>query len=110
VKLSPQEKKHLSYLRDRRNDYGENDKASRKAIPLRKRLTARAFRRVSNHLLSKDRLKVTEAEAEDVEGKILVAKRKSQHQWKKVSDVPLGEYLARKRERRARRVPNGGTD
>lgn len=32
----PQEKKALSYARDRRNGYGENDKSSRKAIPARK--------------------------------------------------------------------------
>jgi hypothetical protein len=33
---SPQEKKALSYELDRRNAYGQNDKAARKAIPLRK--------------------------------------------------------------------------
>ena len=30
---SPQEKKALSYAKDRRNTYGENDKSSRKNIP-----------------------------------------------------------------------------
>lgn len=30
---SPQEKKRLSYAKDRRNDYGENDKSSRKNVP-----------------------------------------------------------------------------
>jgi hypothetical protein len=29
---TPQEKKHLSYAKDRRNTYGENSKSSRKAI------------------------------------------------------------------------------
>jgi hypothetical protein len=33
VRRSPQEKKALSYAKDRRNDYGENDKSSRKNIP-----------------------------------------------------------------------------
>jgi len=30
---TPQQKKAESYANDRRNTYGENDKASRKAIP-----------------------------------------------------------------------------
>lgn len=34
---SPQEKKALSYARDRRNVYGENDKSSRKNIRRNKR-------------------------------------------------------------------------
>ncbi len=42
---SPQDKKRLSRERDGRNDYGENDKASRKAIPAFKRRTVRAERR-----------------------------------------------------------------
>lgn len=33
---TPQDKKALSYAKDRRNTYGENDKSSRKAIPARK--------------------------------------------------------------------------
>jgi hypothetical protein len=36
VKRNPGEKKRLSYAKDCRNSYGENDKASRKLIPLRK--------------------------------------------------------------------------
>src|SRR5690242_19968738 len=38
----PPAKKHLSYERDRRNTYGENDKSSRKNIPVGKRLAVRA--------------------------------------------------------------------
>jgi hypothetical protein len=41
---SPQERKALSYAKDRRNTYGENDKASRKAIPLRKAQESRKDR------------------------------------------------------------------
>jgi hypothetical protein len=41
---SPQEKKKLSYERDRVNVYGENDKASRKRIPKFKATTKRALR------------------------------------------------------------------
>jgi hypothetical protein len=43
--MTPQEKKRLSYERDRRNTYGENDKSSRKNIPRGKRLASRAGRR-----------------------------------------------------------------
>ncbi len=32
ARRTPQEKKALSYVKDRRNDYGENDKSSRKNI------------------------------------------------------------------------------
>jgi len=37
---TPQEKKQLSYDRDRRSIYGENDKSSRKNIPLSKQRAA----------------------------------------------------------------------
>jgi hypothetical protein len=49
---SPQEKKALSYAKDRRNAYGENDKASRKAIPLRKAGENRQDRRKTKHDLT----------------------------------------------------------
>ncbi|UGT42762.1 hypothetical protein LTV02_04940 [Nocardia yamanashiensis] len=39
---SPQEKKSLSYAKDRRNDYGENDKSSRRNIRRNKRFPHRA--------------------------------------------------------------------
>lgn len=41
---SPQEKKALSYAKDRRNLYGENDKSSRKNIRRNKRIPHRADR------------------------------------------------------------------
>jgi hypothetical protein len=48
---SPQEKKRLSYSRDRRNYYGENDKSSRKNIARHKRRRHRAERHsVRQHL------------------------------------------------------------
>jgi hypothetical protein len=42
---SPQEKKSLSCANDRRNTYRENDKASRKLIPLRKAQESRQGKR-----------------------------------------------------------------
>jgi hypothetical protein len=49
---SPQEKKALSYANDRRNAYRENDKASRKLIPLRKAQESRQDRRKVGQELS----------------------------------------------------------
>src|SRR4028119_181715 len=44
---TPQEKKRLSYAKDRRNTYGENDKSSRKNIRRRKRHPNRSNRRTA---------------------------------------------------------------
>ncbi|MGV7735090.1 hypothetical protein PJI18_09910 [Mycobacterium kansasii] len=44
ARRSPQEKKRLSYDKDRRSRYGESDKGSRKAVPLHKRKVNRANR------------------------------------------------------------------
>ena len=44
---TPAEKKRLSYERDGRNTYGQNDKASRNAIPLFKAKSHRKARRIS---------------------------------------------------------------
>jgi hypothetical protein len=43
---TPQEKKKLSYMKDRRNTYGENGKSSRKSIRLSKALNEPATRRI----------------------------------------------------------------
>jgi hypothetical protein len=49
---TPQDKKSLSYAKDRRNTYGENDKSSRKAIPARKAGESRKVRRKANQVLT----------------------------------------------------------
>ena len=49
---TPQEKKVLSYEHDRRNSYGQNDKASRKAIPARKASENRKSRRKAGQSLA----------------------------------------------------------
>ena len=50
---TPQEKKILSYAKDCRNNYGENDKSSRKAIPRRKQQQRQNERRVLKANLKK---------------------------------------------------------
>lgn len=51
---TPQQKKYFSYLRDGRTSFGENDKASRRAIPRRKAWARRALRRKMHLLMQVD--------------------------------------------------------
>jgi hypothetical protein len=97
AKRSPQEKKKLSYAKDRRNVYGENDKASRKNIPKRKAAESRKDRRkVGQSLSAVPRL--DEATVDIVES----SARNDVERiggWRKSPDQPLAEYLGRKRTR-----------
>lgn len=49
---SPQEKKALSYQKDRRSDHGQNDKAARRLVPLRKALANRRLRHADKQALA----------------------------------------------------------
>ncbi|WP_449415161.1 hypothetical protein [Ochrobactrum teleogrylli] len=94
---SPQEKKRLSYAKDRRNSYGENDKSSRKAIPVRKAGENRKVRRITNQSLALlDRL-------DDVDASVAESSLKQDIErvggWKKSPDTPLGALLEEKRTR-----------
>ncbi len=99
----PQEKKRMSLERDRRNMYGENDKASRKLIPLGKQFSYMGLRRSVTQILSAAKGDVDEEIRDSVElrakVKATVAKRKS---FRKRPDVPLGEVLARTGKRTAK--------
>jgi hypothetical protein len=94
---SPQEKKRLSYLRDRRNVYGENDKASRKNIPLSKALGIRSMRHEQNQALRGALVAVSDEAMIEAE---LKAKEDNRWWWSKQPDAPLGEVVARKLSRR----------
>ena len=98
---SPQEKKALSYTKDRRNDYGENDKASRTSIRSRKREPNRADRHRERQVLaSATGVAVDHALAEDAE--VALATRKSKWftvQWR---DAPLADIVENRLRRRAR--------
>jgi hypothetical protein len=85
---SPQEKKALSLQKDRRNRYGENDKASRKAIPAAKARSHRIVRRADKQAL---------ADGEDALETVALVRCKPH--WRKVPDVPLGEVIAGKPQR-----------
>jgi hypothetical protein len=89
--MSPQEKKALSLSRDRRNDYGENDKASRKSLPLARARSHRALRRED-----KAALRDSEAAVETVPLRLRKPK------WRKWPDIALSLMLERQIRRRRR--------
>lgn len=98
---SPQAKKALSYCKDMRNAFGENDKASRKAIPKRKAEEHRRVRRETKQLL--DGIRCLD---EDVAGVVESSVRHdiaSTGGWRKTSDVPLSAHLRRQEFWRAYR-------
>ncbi|GAA0972364.1 hypothetical protein GCM10009551_000650 [Nocardiopsis tropica] len=96
---SPQEKKALSYARDRRNDYGENDKSSRRNIPLSKRIARRADRRIAATALAAGR---GGADADSGAAAQERAERRRPGVWRKWPDGPLGVHVECGLERRAR--------
>ncbi|MCE7008458.1 hypothetical protein LWC34_37445 [Kibdelosporangium philippinense] len=93
---SPQEKKRLSYSKDRRNWYGENDKSSRKAIALRKRLRHRAARHEVHQELASVIGQLGKAD------ELFVTRRKPDY-WRKWPDAQLGAYVMARLAVRARR-------
>ena len=97
---SPQEKKKLSYEKDRRNTYGESSGASRQGIPPRKKLANRKIRKADKSLLLED----WEA-AENKRSKMLAER------WQKISDDNLVDFFenrARYREKQANRFAKIG--
>ena len=98
---SSQEKKALSYAKDRRNDYGENDKSSRKNIRRNKRTPNRADRHRHHQLLVGATGPVAADTAERIEDRLLA--RKSMWfttRWRKWRDAPLADIVIYKLRRR----------
>ena len=85
-RLTPSEKKELSLKRDCRNNYGENDKSSRKSIRKRKAQVNRTYRHKVKQTLSS-----SINEIDEVTNKVITIKRKY---WKKEADLPLKDYLS----------------
>jgi hypothetical protein len=96
---TPAEKKQSSYERDHRNVYGENDKASRKSIPLRKRLRARADRRRASQALAPGRVPSDIEDGDHLDAELLP--ERDPRQWRKQPDAPLGQIVDKKLKRRA---------
>ncbi len=90
TRKTPYEKKQFSYKKDCRNAYGENDKASRKIIRLRKRMINKSYRRTVKTILTSHLDHNDEDSAFKLESKTKSTHRKY---WKKYPDIPLGKYI-----------------
>ncbi|NUT53646.1 MAG: hypothetical protein HOV94_41115, partial [Saccharothrix sp.] len=86
MRRTPQEKKRLSYAKDRRNVYGEHDKSSRRNIRLSKQLARRAARRHADGALRAALGPVDEAGADHAEQ---VARDRRPARFRKAPDAPL---------------------
>lgn len=102
---TPQEKKQLSYQKDCRNSYRENSKASRKAIPFRRRNVHKSYRKAI-----KQNLSVSLSSQTDIDTIIQVdlqVKEVKRKRWRKSPDTPLGNYIHRQQNVWKRRIYNG---
>ena len=89
-KLTPQEKKLLSYSKDCRNMIAESRSRSRFAIAKRRAMSHQAFRLAQKQTIKKI-ITQSEPEFEAVENNEKAFKLKS---WRKLSDKPLGNFVA----------------
>jgi hypothetical protein len=107
---SPREKKTLSLKKDRRNIFGENSKASRKAIPRRKQLNHMGERRAVSQILSHLRESAEEKDANEADflAKTTLVERKHKA-FKKSPDSPLGVVLEKKLAKRREQSQGGRT-
>jgi len=104
-KKTPQEKKQLSYEKDRRNCYGESPHGARKSIPKRKRLRNRANRKYQEQQLAVTSLKLDDDLAEQMESRLY---QKAPKVWNKVADAPLKKVIEHKQQRRLGLEKKGG--
>lgn len=98
---TPQEKKRLSYAKDRRNVYGEHDKGSRKTIRANKLHQRRVERRAQNGAIASVVDVVTPDELSAMENAV---KATPPRRWRKVPDQPLGEVVPSRLASRAASV------
>jgi hypothetical protein len=97
---APPEKKRLSLALDRRNNYGENSKASRKNIPKAKARSNRAERRTVQQVVSEV---VSGSLPDEVEAQARsTGLKKVREKFKKWPDEPLVDAIQRKKEKRIR--------
>ncbi|MFI6307700.1 tyrosine-type recombinase/integrase [Amycolatopsis thailandensis] len=90
---SPQEKKRLSYAKDRRERHGENDKSSRKNIPRHKRRVNRAKRHREQQVLNGARGSVDVESAATAEESLLKTRPE---RWQKSAGATLGTLVQHK--------------
>jgi hypothetical protein len=94
---SPQQKKQLSYERDRRNVYGENSKSSRKNIRRNKRIVNRRDRHGE-----KQSLRLADSETGGVRAGDRFGVVRRRKRWQKIADIPLADVVILKLDRRVR--------
>jgi hypothetical protein len=102
---SPQQKKRESYLKDRRNAYGENSKSSRKNVPRKKRAAARVNRHAVNSVMTGVAGPLDEDAAEEMESRV---RSQPEGGAAKSPDRPLGQHLIGRLRRRVRLKMHGG--
>lgn len=88
---SPQEKKNLSYRKDRRNNYGENDKSSRKNIARNKRHQVRVPRRRATEALAVTRGGLDLESGAEAQDRIEGRRPTELHVWTKWRDDTLAQ-------------------
>jgi len=104
-KLTPQEKKELSYERDRRNVYGNAPHAARKWIPLRKAMRNRANRHSQNQQIKLQGPAPDQDRADDLESQL---HQRAPKEWEKYPDAPLREVVVKKSTDRDVMQKHGG--
>lgn len=104
---TPQEKKQLSYARDRRNVYGEAPHGARKNIPLRKALRNRANRHAANEAVAYLGPTPIEDLADELESRL---HHRAPQEWEKYPDEPLGKVVANKARKRKIMRDYGGRE
>jgi len=100
---SPQEKKALSLAKDRRNMYGESPHSSRKNIRRGKQNQHQEERRTANQALAL--INTGSSEEQMFAHEVAAETRARLHRldgFKKEADRPLGDFIERQQERRAR--------
>jgi len=91
---APREKKRLSYERDRRNTYGENQKSSRKNIPRSKKISHQEERRTIRQALVGVQGPTTDEGSDEAQSLVLRRGRsKKLKAFRKEADAPLGEVV-----------------
>ena len=92
---SPQEKKELSYAKDRRNGYGGNDKSFRRNIPRSKRVPHRADQHRAHQILAQAAGATGADLAERSERRLAHARPTRVTGFRKSPDEPLRRHVER---------------
>ncbi|WP_203918091.1 hypothetical protein [Rugosimonospora africana] len=94
----------MSYAKDRRNDYGENDKSSRRNIRRNKRLPNRADRHREHQVLAiATGAGIVDEVVEQAEAMLLAKKSMwMTKRWRKYRDAPLADIVVNRLRRRIR--------